>query len=92
MVDGEAAIVDGYIVIRITVSNLKNIIENGPNWPFEYIVTDVNLAAKSIVNALNVEEENGTTPIHRMIDYAAEYALEQGYEGFDETLVKKYRV
>lgn len=38
--------------------------------------------AKSMVSALLTEQEDGTTPVHVMLDAAAEWCIEQGMEGF----------
>lgn len=82
--DGEAYIVDGQIRIGVSVANLPTIIAGSPAWSDEFVVSDVGEAARSIVRRLNEEEEDGTTLIHRAIDQAAENALEQGDDGFDE--------
>lgn len=39
---------------------------------------------ESVLRYLEKEEEDGTTPIHRMLDSVVEEALEQGEEGFLE--------
>lgn len=84
MENGKAVIEDGHIVIRVAISELQLILEANPVWPDEYVITDVDEAAKSIVAALNEEEEDGTTVIHRAFDEAGVFALEQGYDGFGE--------
>lgn len=84
MENGKAVIEDGHIVIRVAISELQLILEANPVWPDEYVITDVDEAAKSIVDALNEEEEDGTTVIHRAFDEAGVFALEQGYDGFGE--------
>lgn len=48
------------------------------------IVTDPVKFAEEIVNELTKEEEDGTTPVHLMIDKAMEDAIENGCEGVSE--------
>ena len=48
-----------------------------------YRVTDLATYAKELVSALNRESENGTTFVHRALDDAAVYALDQGCEGVE---------
>lgn len=47
-------------------------------------ITDGAVFAKELMHALNREDEQGTTPIHRMCDKAIEYAIDQGAEGIEE--------
>lgn len=79
------------LVIRIGLDTLKYATENSPNLDFEsddrgnkFIVTDTHTWAESVIIALEKEEENGTTPIHKMFDEAFLYALDQGLEGIEE--------
>lgn len=51
-----------------------------PGWK----VTNARAFAKEVVHALNDEDEDGTTPIHRLFDAAFEEAIEQGAEGVEE--------
>ena len=46
-------------------------------------ITDESAFTRSIVYALMEEEEDGTTPVHRMFDDAAEWCAEQGLEGLE---------
>ena len=48
-----------------------------------YQVTNLPTYAKELVSALNRESENGTTFVHRALDDAAVYALDQGCEGVE---------
>ncbi|TGP93828.1 MULTISPECIES: Gp49 family protein [unclassified Mesorhizobium] len=82
--DGEAYIAGDQIRVGVNIANLPKIIEANPAWSDEFVVSDVGEAARSIVRRLNDEEEDGTTLIHRAFDKAAETALEQGDDGFDE--------
>lgn len=79
---------DEEIRISIGLKALAFAIENSPDWNSEFKIDTkykYKYFANSIVDALNDEEEDGTTLIHRMLDEAALHALEQGYEGFLET-------
>ncbi len=42
------------------------------------VVKDRSKFAQSIIEALAIEEEDGTTPVHRMLDNALEHMVEQG--------------
>lgn len=46
-------------------------------------ITDARLFADGFVRALNHEEENGETAIHRLLDEAFTRAVEDGSEGVD---------
>ncbi len=73
------------IVIRVKISALKTAFEAHPNGLAEdYRLTSLKTVADSLVRRLNDEEEDGTTPVHRLFDAAFEEALEQGDEGFAE--------
>lgn len=44
-------------------------------------VTDEEVFAKEVASALNREDEDGTTMVHRMLDRAAMLAIENGADG-----------
>lgn len=46
-------------------------------------ITDEAVFAQAILDALNDEEEDGSTPVHRLLDAAANEAIEQGCEGIE---------
>jgi hypothetical protein len=84
----EAFIKGGDIVIRVPIEALPdayraavdlNYIKSG------FKVVDAKVFAKDVVSALNDEDEQGATPIHRMFDKAMEEAVEQGAEGVEES-------
>lgn len=84
---GHAYIEDDAIVIRVAFSHLPTIIEGA--WAANGIstrlkVTDVVAFAKDLSHALNDEDEEGTTPIHRLFDHAIEAAFESGADGVEE--------
>lgn len=73
------------IVIRVKIKALKTAFKAHANGlSDDYKISSLDEAAKSLVRRLNDEEEDGTTPVHRLFDAAFEEALEQGDEGFDE--------
>lgn len=83
-VSGHAAIEGDEIVIRFVIPFLPLIFDGSPLGP-EFKVTDPNAFARDVVSELNREEEDGTTPVHRMFDAVLTEAVEQGAEGVEET-------
>lgn len=82
----KAIIEDDVIVIRIPVSYLPVIVEGGwasGGYDTHFKVTDAPVFAQEICTALNREEEDGTTPIHKMFDTCVVAAAESGAEGID---------
>jgi len=75
---------DGQLKISIGIALLAFAAQNAPQWPEEYCVTDIREFAQSVARRLEAEEEDGTTPIHRMLDAVADEVLEQGDDGVDE--------
>lgn len=79
------------IVIRVKLAALKTAFDAHPNgYAEDYRISKLKDAADSIVNRLNEEEEDGTTPIHRLFDAAFEEALEKGDDGFVERKTPRY--
>lgn len=81
---------DNDIVIRMPIANLKNAFELSPAiqnhvYPDIAHVSDLELFTQSVVEALQVEEEDGSTVIHNAFDTAFEYVIEQGLEGVEFT-------
>ena len=80
-----AQIVDGHLVIKISVNNLCFAAVRGPYFEnaecVEPKITDEAKFANAILDAINEESENGTTLLHKMLDQAAENAVEYGCEG-----------
>jgi len=75
---------DGQLKISIGIALLAFAVQAQDQWPEECYVSDVREFAKSVAGRLQKEEEDGTTPIHRMFDAVAETVLEQGDDGVDE--------
>ncbi|TVV75565.1 hypothetical protein [Sphingomonas solaris] len=80
-------IVDGRLLISIGTGLLVHAVTNGSDFwdEVELVVTDPEAFAAAIAAELEHEEEDGTTPVHRMLDKAAERAVENGCDGVDET-------
>ena len=88
--ESEARIVDGKLTISLRVSTLAHAARNSEHvfncaesgTPLK--ITDEQVFAESVARALNREEEDGSTPITRMLDEATEWVSEQGEEGIEE--------
>lgn len=88
--ESEAKIIDGKLVISLSIETLAhaarnsefffNCAENG----IKLTITDEAAFAESVARGLNREEEDGSTPIIRMLDEAVEWVSEQGEEGIEE--------
>lgn len=78
------AVKDGILNISIGINLLAFAVKNSPQWPEEFIISNVQDFANSVKVALEDEEEDGSTILHRLFDGAALWALEHGYEGFKE--------
>ena len=67
------------IVIRIPISLLPCAVQVEG-----FKVTDAVKFAEELVSAINLEDEEGTTPVHKMLDEAANTAIEDGAYGVEE--------
>jgi hypothetical protein len=81
---GQALIEGDEIVIRVAIEALPTIVDASPLAPAEFSVTDAVTFAAELVKELNREEEDGTTPIHRMFDVVILEAIEQGADGVED--------
>lgn len=84
---GRAIMERGRIVIRVDIEALPLIVEGA--WAAggigtRYKVTNTKEFASDLLNALNEENEDGTTRIHEMFDRAILEAIEQGAFGIEE--------
>lgn len=80
-------LIDGEIRISIGLKALAMAVEYSPDWDDYYKIDHSNnleAFGKCFLKYLNFEEEDGTTPIHRMFDAVSIEALEQGEDGFIE--------
>ena len=82
----KAEIVGGKLSITIDVDSLIKYVTLGGAFdcfPDDPIVTDKMAFAQEILGQLTMEAEDGSTPLHRMIDKAAIDAVENGCEGIE---------
>lgn len=88
--ESEAQIIDGRVVIAISIPTLAHAARNSDYFfhcaeeGAPLVITDELAFAKSVVQALNAEAEDGSTPITRMLDAATEHVSEQGEPGIEE--------
>lgn len=82
------AVIEGdQIVIRLPIENLPVAVEGARSLQTlegRWKVTDANAFAKDLVRALNDEDEEGTTMVHKMFDKGFNEAFEQGPDGVEE--------
>lgn len=84
---GRAFIEGAEIVIRVPLASLATVVDGA--WMCHGIeprlkITDATAFARDLCRALNVEDEDGTTPVHQLFDAAIQTAFEQGAEGICE--------
>lgn len=81
----QAEIIDGKIVISIGINVLAFACDTGhpENQANEFSIVDKDQFAKDIMNEITREEEDGTTPLHRLFDQATLDAIDQGSLGIE---------
>lgn len=79
----QVSVDNGVLSISIGVDVLAHAVTMGAGGMGELTVTDADVFAGELVHALKSEEEDGTTPVHRMLDKVSKHAAEQGAEGID---------
>jgi len=90
---------DGELQISIGVNTLKHAAQNSPCEPLtwfdekqgeymSYDVLDGEEFAKDVCRALRNEDEEGTTPVHRLLDKACWKAIEDGSGAVSEEPTK----
>lgn len=87
-------IIDEEVVIRVGIDTLAWAFDHmGENNPYDeevhdfvqtWKVTDPSEFAKDVVGELTREEEDGTHPLHLLLDQACNAAADQGSLGIDE--------
>lgn len=88
--ESEAQIVDGKLVIALRIGTLAHAARHSDYFDrlaeqgTKLKITDEAVFAQSVANALNAEEEDGSTPITRMLDKAFEHVSEWGEDGIEE--------
>lgn len=86
----KAKIIEGRLVISLRVSTLAHAVRHSQHFfdceenGTKLKITNEAVFAASVAQALNREEEDGSTPITRMLDDAVEWVSEQGEEGIEE--------
>ncbi|MDP2263273.1 MAG: phosphoadenosine phosphosulfate reductase family protein [Hydrogenophaga sp.] len=89
--ESEARIVGDELVIKLKIGTLAHAARHSEyffrckEFGTQLEITDETAFANSVVSALNREEEDGSTPITRMLDDATEHVSEQGMDGIEET-------
>lgn len=84
---GRAILENGSIVIRVSLDALPTIIEGAwatNNLTPRYKITNAQEFASDLVAALNDEDEEGSTVIHKMFDKAINEAIGNGAIGVEE--------
>lgn len=81
------------LVIRVGISTLCKAVRQCPVIDYAVMeadgdedavkITDEAVFAEAIRDALHEEEEDGSTPVHRLLDAAANEAIEQDCEGIE---------
>lgn len=74
----------GTLQISIGIALLANAVQMQEQWPEDWFVNDIRDFAREMARGLSREEEDGTTPVHRMFDAVAEAVLENGGDGLEE--------
>lgn len=79
------AIEGDQLVIRITTECLLHAITCAPEWPVDYTGEPISvqngpLLLQEIIHELQREDEQGTNQMHRMLDQAAQDAINNGSE------------
>lgn len=82
-------------MIRVGVNTIAFVSENSSKfmdfnektgeYENRFRVADTSELARDVVRALNKEQEDGTTPVHLLLDDAIEEAFEQGSLGFHDS-------
>jgi hypothetical protein len=72
-----AAVVGDELVIRTWANQLKASLRDDPDYE-HWLVTDDRAFARDVVLELTREQDDGTTPIHLMLDECARAAVDNG--------------
>jgi hypothetical protein len=84
---GDAVIERGAIVIRFPLDALQSAMDGA--WGMNVLnsrqkVVNEREYANELVRLLNREDEQGTTQVHKLMDWAFNESLEQGCEGIED--------
>jgi hypothetical protein len=82
----EVKLINGELRISIGIALLAHAIQaaESTQWPEDWYIRDIPTFASEMARELRREEEDGTTPVHRMLDAVALAALEGGAGGIEE--------
>ncbi|MVA23202.1 hypothetical protein V6582_17890 [Agrobacterium vitis] len=80
---------DGILSISIGIALLSHAVQSQESWPENFYVDDIRDFAREVARELRREEEDGTTPVHRLFDKVADAVLESGGDGVDEGNVER---
>ena len=83
----EAEIIRGEIVIRLAIKNIPQAYKVGVDLGVRepgLTISDPKAFALEVVHALNDEDEEGTTSVHRLFDDAFDRVIDSGAEGVEE--------
>jgi len=75
---------DDVLTIRIGIGLLAYATQQADSWAEDWCVIDLAKFAADVARELEADDEDGTTPVHRMIDAAADRATDNGCLGIDE--------
>ena len=79
---------NGCLLISIGIDTLEHVVKHCPEFddvaPMPELA-DIDVLCSDIIQELEREEEDGTTPVHRLLDKAIYAAMENGSEGFSDT-------
>ena len=75
------------IIISLPIENIPAVVEG--SWASGFMETRMKVSnaeafARDLLHALNAEQEDGTTVVHRMFDKAIDDAIEQGAQGIED--------
>ena len=72
------------LVISIGVTSLLFALQIMDDWPEDLFVSDEAGFLNDLVNTLSAEAEDGSTPVHRLLDRAGIETLDQGSAHIDD--------
>ena len=76
-------IVDGLLSITIGIHTLAHAAANSEAPGVAIVVNDPDVFAQSVLARLQDEQEDGTTPVHLMLDTVFEAMADHGDDGLD---------
>lgn len=88
------AVKDGKLTVSIGINRLASAFQQSDyarpydevlgNWAAKFGIIDAELFASDVARELVREEEDGTTPVHLLLDKVCAEAVEQGSAGVEE--------